>query len=254
MPRTPDRKTHPYLEGPTPHAIAHRGGASEAPENTMAAFEHAVRAKYRYLETDTHATADGVLVAFHDENLDRVTDRMGAIAELPYAEVAKARVGGQPIPLLEELLEAFPTHLFNIDAKSDAAAAHLPALLRRMRALPRVCLASFDNDRLYRLRRELGEKACTAATPREIGRWRAGVVGQGFDVLQVPTTHKNVELVTRSTVARAHKAGVPVHVWTIDDPAEIERLLELGVDGIITDSLENLTGVLERRGQWRPTE
>ncbi|MEZ5371712.1 MAG: glycerophosphodiester phosphodiesterase [Microthrixaceae bacterium] len=252
MPRTTDRKTHPYLEGPRPHAIAHRGGASEAPENTLAAFEHAARSNYRYLETDTHATADGVLVAFHDERLDRVTDRAGAIAELPYAEVAKARVEGRPIPLLEELLETFPTHRFNIDAKSDAAAAHLPALLRRMKALDRVCLASFDNDRLYRLRRDLGDKVCSAASPREIGRWRAGVVGRNFDVLQVPTTHKNVELVTAATVARAHKAGVPVHVWTIDEPAEIERLLDLGVDGIITDSLENLTGVLERRGQWHP--
>ncbi|MBK6502883.1 MULTISPECIES: glycerophosphodiester phosphodiesterase family protein [Candidatus Neomicrothrix] len=247
------RQPHPYLALPGPHAIAHRGGASEAPENTMAAFRHAVRARYPYLETDTHATADGVLVAFHDDHLDRVTDREGPIAELPYSEVAKARVNGQSIPLLEELLEEFPEQRFNIDAKSDAAGAHLPALLRRTNALARVCLASFSTERLVRLRRELGDKACTAASPREIGQWRAGRVGTGFNVLQVPTTHKSIELVTRRTVARAHRAGVPVHVWTIDDPQEIERLLDLGVDGIITDSLENLTTALDRRGQWHPT-
>ncbi|MEZ5381305.1 MAG: glycerophosphodiester phosphodiesterase [Microthrixaceae bacterium] len=243
---------HPYLDWPTPHPIAHRGGASEAPENTLAAFRHAVGARYPFLETDAHATADGVLVAFHDERLDRVTDREGVIAELPYSEVSKAKVDGEPIPLLEQLLEEFPDHRFNIDAKSDAAAAALPAILRRTKALARVCLASFSTERLVRLRRDLGDKACTAASPREIGQWRAGRVGSGFDVLQVPTTHRNVELVTRSTVARAQRAGIPVHVWTIDDPVEIDRLLDLGVDGIITDSLDNLRGVLERRGQWHP--
>ena len=214
---------HPYLDLPTPHAIAHRGGASEAPENTIAAFRKALSAGYPFLETDTHATADGVLVAFHDDRLDRVTDREGTIAELPYAEVAKARVGDQPIPRLEELLEEFPGHRFNIDPKSDAAASHLSAVLRRTKALP-----------------------------REIAQWRAGRVGRGFDVLQVPTSHRNVELVTRRSVARAHRTNVLVHVWTIDEPAEIERLLDLGVDGIITDSLENLGGVLKRRDQWHP--
>ncbi len=243
-------KLHPYLALPTPHAIAHRGGASDAPENTLAAFRQALSAGYPYLETDTHATADGVLVAFHDERLDRVTDRQGAIAELTYAEVAKARVGDQPIPRLEELLEEFPDHRFNIDPKSDVAAAHLSALLRRTNALPRVCLASFSSERLVRLRRDLGDKACTAATPREIAQWRAGRVGRGFNVFQVPTSHRNVELVTRKSVARAHRAGVLVHVWTIDEPAEIERLLDLGVDGIITDSLENLGDTLKRRNQW----
>ena len=245
-------KLHPYLDLPTPHAIAHRGGASEAPENTLQAFQQAVGAGFPFLETDAHATADGVLVAFHDERLDRVTDRAGAIAELTYAEVSKARVGDQPIPLLEELLEEFPDHRFNIDPKSDVAAAHLSALLRRTKALSRVCLASFSTERLIRLRRDLGDKVCTAATPREIGQWRAGRVGKGFDVLQVPTSHRNLELVTRKSVERAHRAGVLVHVWTIDDPAEIERLFDLGVDGIITDSLENLRGVMQRRDQWHP--
>ena len=113
-------------------------------------------------------------------------------------------------------------------------------------------MASFSSERLIRLRRDLGDKACTAATPREIAQWRAGRVGRGFDVLQVPTSHRNVELVTRRSVARAHRTNVLVHVWTIDEPAEIERLLDLGVDGIITDSLENLGGVLKRRDQWHP--
>ena len=245
-------KLHSYLDWPTPHAIAHRGGASDAPENTIAAFRNAVNAGFPFLETDAHATADGVLVAFHDERLDRVTDRSGAISELPYSEVAKARVGDQPIPMLGELLEEFPDQRFNIDPKSDAAAAHLGALLRRTNALPRVCLASFSTERLIRLRRDLGDKVCTAATPREIAQWRAGRIGRGFDVIQVPTSHRNLELVTRKSVARAHRSNVPVHVWTIDDPAEIERLFDLGVDGIITDSLENLGDVLKRRGQWHP--
>ena len=116
----PANAAYPFLDWPGPLAFAHRGGASEAPENTMPAFEHAVRLGYRYLETDAHVTADGVLIAFHDDRLDRVTDRTGVIAELPWSEVQRARVDGrEPIPLLEDLLAAWPDVRVNIDPKQD---------------------------------------------------------------------------------------------------------------------------------------
>ena len=134
-PLVPANAAYPFLDSPVPLAFAHRGGASEAPENTMPAFEHAVRLGYRYLETDAHVTVDGVLVAFHDERLDRVTDRAGVIAELPWRAVNEARVDGrEPIPLLEDLLTAWPDVRINIDPKQDAAAEPLAAAILRTRA------------------------------------------------------------------------------------------------------------------------
>ena len=151
------RPGHPFLDHPGPIPFAHRGGAGDEPENTLAAFAAAVRLGYRYLETDVHATADGILLAFHDERLDRVTDRRGLVAELPWSEVARARVAGrEPIPRLEELLEAWPQVRVNLDPKHDAAVEPLVVVLRRPGVLERVCVGSFSGPRLARLRAALG--------------------------------------------------------------------------------------------------
>src|SRR5690242_6649092 len=126
----PPHPAWPFLDWPGPLAFAHRGGASEAPENTLPAFEHAIRLGFTYLETDVHATADGQLVAFHDDHLDRVTDASGAIASLPWSVVQRARVDGrEPIPLLEDLLGAFPDARVNIDPKHDDAVEPLAEVL-----------------------------------------------------------------------------------------------------------------------------
>ena len=254
---------HPYLDHPRPLAIAHRGGTESGPENSVAAFRAASELGYRYLETDVHLTSDGVLVAFHDDALDRVTDATGLIAQLPASEVARARIGGtEPIPTLDELLEAFPETRFNIDPKSDHAVVALVATLRRHRALDRVCLGAFSDERLRRLRALAGPELCTAAGPREItsvvASVRAGRAGAAltrrrtpFSCLQVPVRHRGVEIVTAPLVRAAHRRGLQVHVWTIDEPAEMHRLLDLGVDGIMTDRPSVLRSVLEERGSWR---
>ena len=125
----------PYLEHGGVLAFAHRGGALEAPENTMKAFSYAVSLGYRYLETDAYATADGVLVSFHDRFLDRVTDQSGLLEALPYSVLERARIGGsEPIPLMEALLTRWPDVRFNIDPKHDAAVAPLIALIKRIGA------------------------------------------------------------------------------------------------------------------------
>ncbi len=246
----------PFLDHPGPLAFAHRGGAGDWPENTMPAFEGAVALGYRYLETDAHVTADGVCLAFHDDRLDRVTDRRGVIAELPYREVAGARVDGvEPIPLLEDLLAAFPEVRVNIDPKHDAAVDAVTEVIRRTGSLDRVCLGSFSDDRLARLRALLGPGLCTSLGPRAVARLRAGSFGvpagriEGACV-QVPHRVKGVRLVDDRFVARAHAAGLQVHVWTIDDPAEMHELLDRGVDGIMTDRPVVLREVLESRGAW----
>ena len=165
-----------YLDLPTPVGLAHRGGAAFGPnvglENTLAAFRRAVAMGYRYVETDLRATADGVLVAFHDARLGRVTDRDGRIDELPWSEVGQARVAGRsPLPRLDELLASFPDVRFNLDAKHPAVLRPLAALLTAQPALlDRVCLASFSDARLGWLRAALGPRLCTGLGPREIAR------------------------------------------------------------------------------------
>ncbi len=246
----------PFLDHPGVLAFAHRGGASDQPENTMPAFEHAVSMGYRYLETDVHRTSDGVLRAFHDDQLDRVTDGHGVVADLPYRSVRTALVDGrEPIPLLEDLLGAFPEVRVNIDPKHDGAVDALADVLRRTNAVERVCCGAFSDARLSRLRNLLGPTLCTSLGPKSIVRLRAASYGLGGGAppapcVQVPHRHRGRALVDQRFVDRCHALDLQVHVWTIDDEAEMDELLDLGVDGIMTDRPQLLKDVLIRRGQW----
>jgi glycerophosphoryl diester phosphodiesterase len=247
---------HPYLDHSGVIAFAHRGGALEAPENTMRAFEHAVRLGYKYIETDAYATRDGVLLAFHDNVLDRVTDRVGAIAELDYAEIARARIAGtESIPLMEDVLATWPDLRVNIEPKSDGAVDPLIRLLIRHDALDRVCVGSFSGKRVQRIRKVFGERLCTAAGPWEVIRlWLSarGLPGGMFeaDCAQVPLSRRGVTVVDERFMAAARERGLPVHIWTVDDKAEMERLIDLGATGIMTDRPALLKEVLEMRGLW----
>jgi glycerophosphoryl diester phosphodiesterase len=244
-------------------AMAHRGGAEHPEliglENTRHAFAHAAALGYRYLETDVHATRDGVVVAFHDEHLDRVTDRTGAIADLSAAEVGRARIEvHHPVPVMADLLEEFPGHRFNIDLKSHGAVAPLADLLARTGSESRVCVGSFSLSRLRRFRRLTGGRVATSAAPAEVVAFMAlplpGLVRlvtrDHVSALQVPARRGRHRIVDAALVRRAHLAGAHVHVWTVDDPAEMIELLDLGVDGLITDRTDLLREVLLGRGQW----
>ena len=247
---------HPYMDAAQPVAIAHRGSAASHPENTMAAFQDAVAMGYGYVETDVHATRDGVLVAFHDDRLVRVTDRRGRIADLDWADVAKAKVhGSEPIPRFDELLAAWPDLRLNIDPKADAAVAPLIAALAGPGLLARVCVGSFSGRRLSALRVALGAELCTSMAPGEVLRLRLGSLGLpvgSFQALaaQVPLRHYGLPVVDRRFVDTAHGLGLQVHVWTINEEAEMRRLLDLGVDGIMSDETALLKKVFTERGLW----
>lgn len=247
---------YPFLEHTGCLAFAHRGGAGEHLENTMAAFEHAVGLGYRYVETDVHVTADGVLLAFHDDVLDRVTDRRGRIAGMRFEQVREARIGGtNPIPLLAEVLEHWPELRLNIDPKSDAAVAPLVDLLRRMEAVDRVCVTSFSDRRNAVVRSALGPRLCTGMGPRDVWRlaahsWHLPAGGFAAGCAQVPVRHGILPIVTRSFIRAAERNALQVHVWTIDDPAQMHYLLDLGVHGLMTDRAEVLKQVLQARGEW----
>ena len=243
---------HPYLDWPGTLAFAHRGGASDNPENTMPAFQHAVDLGYTYLETDVHATSDGVLLAFHDSSLDRTTDMAGEINDLPWSEVKRARVDGrEPIPLFDDFMEQFPHCRINIDCKADSAVDALIASLRRHDCLDRVLVGGFSDSRLHLLRRELGEGLCTSFGPKQIAALRTtGRVPWGGHAAQVPVESGPLTIVNETFIERAHSRGLHVHVWTIDEPGEMQRLLDLGVDGLMTDRPQILKDVLVARNDW----
>jgi glycerophosphoryl diester phosphodiesterase len=283
-----------FLDHPRPIAFAHRGGAAHAPENSWRAFEDAVGLGYGYLETDLQSTSDGVLVAFHDRTLGRVTSRTGRIARMTHRELSGALIGGtEPIPLLEDLLGAWPDVRFNIDLKDSPAVRPLAKVLRRTAAWDRVCVVSFSASRLRAARRIFDRQVCMAASPigtavvrfggphasseggparsAEPLRTAGGPAGSpeaqvklaprhgphaalaerlartGVRCAQVPPS-----IATELFVGRAHALGLQVHVWTVNDTATMTSLLDLGVDGIMTDETVALRDVLIRRGQWHP--
>ncbi|MEV0125895.1 glycerophosphodiester phosphodiesterase [Streptomyces sp. NPDC050703] len=251
------RVRHPYLDHPGPLALAHRGGAADGLENTAAAFRRAVGLGYRYIETDVHATADGRLVAFHDATLERVTDTAGRIIDLPWSEVRHARVAGrEPVPLFEDLLEEFPEVRWNVDMKAEPALLPLLDLMRRTGSWDRVCVGSFSETRVARARRVAGPRLATSLGTRGVAALRLLSYGvpaaprRSAVCAQVPETHAGVRVVDRRFVRAAHARGLQVHVWTVNDADRMAALLDLGVDGIVSDHIETLREVLKGRGTW----
>ncbi len=259
---------HPFLEADPPgtvRAIAHRGGAAGAPENTVAAFALAVGHGYSVLETDVHATRDGVLVVSHDATFARVAGDPRPIVELTAAEVAEVRIAGEPVPTLAELLASFPTARFSIDLKADTAVAPMLRLLRDdPSVLERIVIGSFRSARVAAIRVELGRRACTMATPREVvalllaartGRRPRRVAA---DCAAVPERWPGSELGDTGRLrigeprllAMAHELGLPMHVWTVNDADRVRALLAAGAAGFVTDELTMLRGVLEEAGVW----
>jgi glycerophosphoryl diester phosphodiesterase len=246
-----------FLDADGPIAFAHRGFSRDGQENSMAAFEAAVALGYRYLETDVRVTADGVALAFHDATLNRVTDRAGRIADLPWSVVRRARIAGrEPIPRLADLLAAWPDVYLNLDVKADRAIPAAIDAIRRTDSLERVCVAAFSTSRIEAVRQALGPRLCTSLGPRAALRLRlpASARGRGTDLggrcAQVPARIGRRVFVDGRYVAAAHQRGLPVHAWTVNDPAEMARLLDLGVDGIMTDRADLLRDLLVARGQW----
>lgn len=254
--------THPYLTDEPPLAFAHRGAhgpTAGAGENSYEAFAGAVDLGYRYLETDVHRTADGVVVALHDETLDRTTDGEGRVAQRAWGEISRLTVtGGGRVPRLDELLVDFPDARFNLDCKSPDTVPDLVRVLRESDALDRVCVGSFQHRTVTSLRDEFGDDLCTAATSREVrllvaassaprGSRRALTFAIGADCAQVPVREGRTTIVTDRFVETCHDAGLPVHVWTVDDEDEMHELLDLGVDGLMTDRPALLQEVLAAR-------
>jgi glycerophosphoryl diester phosphodiesterase len=229
----------------------------EVEENALAAFAAAERLGYRYIEIDVRTTKDGVPVVFHDANLSRMTGRIARIEDLMAAEVGELSLpSGNAIPTLAEVLAAFPRLRFNIDLKDEAGLRPTARVLGDAKALSRVCITSFSERRVSAARRLLGPQACTGLGTAGVALLGAtallpgGGWTRGASVLQVPFRRWGTRLVTRRVVEQAHRAGLAVHVWTLNDRSEIEAALDRRVDGVMSDRLELLKETLEQRGLW----
>ncbi len=259
MAKTADSK--PYLSSENPLAIAHRGYSRDGLENSLKAFRSALELGFRYVETDINSTADGVAVVFHDAKLDRTTDQDGVIAALPWSQVRAARIGGtEPIVTLPEFFAALPTAKFNIDVKDAGSVAPLVAAIERYGLHDRVCVASFSERRRRKVLAGLSRPVASSsgrgllAAYFLLEAWLPKAflrpLMRTVDVLQVPRSYRGMKLVTAAKVRRAHRLGLKVHVWTIDDPVQMHELYELGVDGIMTDRADLLAEVMRQRGYW----
>jgi glycerophosphoryl diester phosphodiesterase len=261
-----------YFAPDRPRVFGHRGAAGVAPENTLPSFALAAALGAGYLELDVHATADGAVVVLHDADVDRTTEGYGPLAALTWAQAAALDAGyrftvdgrtfpyrgqGVRVPLLAEVLREFPRHRLNIEIKQREPSIVGAVLdeLRRAASLDRVLLAAEHDDIMRDIRRATGGRVATGMCIGDIidfiGRlpgddW-SGYAAPG-NALQIPPTHDGVELVTPASVAAAHRVGLEVHVWTINDAAEIERLLDLGVDGVMSDLPGLVAAAAQRRG------
>lgn len=224
----------------------------------MSAFRNAASIGFEYFETDVRATSDGKVMIFHDANLNRVTDRVGRISALPYSEVRRAKVGGMDRVLrLEELLEEFDDKFLNIDVKDDHTVEPFLRVVKQKRVADRICVGSFSALRVRAIRSALGTTAASALTAPEVASLMAAsrlgpfsriaelALPRNAQCVQVPVSQSGVPIITKAFVDAAHRRGLVVHAWTIDDEPTMVRLLEMGVDGIVTDRPTLLRKVLD---------
>ena len=245
-----------FLEYDGMLAFAHRSGDRNAPENTMAAFADAAAQGYVYMETDVHASRDGEVFAFHDDSLLRMTGDDIAISALDAADVDAIRIAGDhAIPRLADVLEAFPACRFNIDAKAWPVVKPLADLVRRLNDDARLNIAAFNDARVSKVCRLVGRPLSHVAGVTESARfhlaaWMGLNARFSAGCLQLPFSRNGVSFVSAPIVAHAHKLGLQVHVWTVNDESTMHELVDMGVDGIMTDDCALLKSVLIARNMW----
>ncbi|MBT5663309.1 MAG: glycerophosphodiester phosphodiesterase [Alphaproteobacteria bacterium] len=237
-------------------AFAHRGGNEFAPENSFRAFKSAVDIGYKYLETDVHLTKDGFLIAFHDDTLDRVTDKSGLIRDLTLSEIKKAKIAGtDEIPLLSELLNSFTDCFFNIDCKVDETVQPLINLINNKDFINRVCIGSFSQKRINFIRKSLGKDVKTSMGPAEVilSKFLSYTsLGYNFksSYTSIPIRRYGINLLEERNIKYLKSNNQKVIAWTINDEDQMKMLINIGIDGIMTDNLTLLKKVLIEENLW----
>lgn len=256
-----------YFDAEHPIRFAHRGSRILWPENTWHAFDHAVEdLGYQYVETDVQVTADGVVLVFHDDTLERCTNGVGKVAEWRWEDLRHLDAAynfspdGESFPLrglgvgisrLEDTLGRYPDVFFNIDLKADGTEWATADVVKKMDREDSVLIGAFSDRRIARFRRITKGRVATSAGPRDsLAMYAASRLGRGIparaDAYQLPYKTKGVAA-DRRLIDAVHTAGKQIHLWTVNDRHEMEKFLDLGVDGIITDRPDLLNEVMEER-------
>lgn len=257
--------TVPFLSLEHPIRMAHRGSTILWPENTLPAFQGAVDLGYRYIETDVRMTRDGVVVVFHDPTLERLTNGVGKVEDWLYEDLARLdaawsfgadrgfplRADGVRVPTLAEAFDTYPDVHFNLDLKAKGIEWAVADVIKRHGREDSTMVGSFTDRRLSRIRRITRGRVATSAGPAQVAAMlaasRIGRTGPKVDAYQVPIRSRGIKVVDKRFVKGAHRSGAQVHVWTINDPDEMNALLDLGVDGIVTDRPDLLREVVSNR-------
>ena len=242
---------HPYLNQSGVSISAHRGGSEDAPENTLESFKYALDLGSSYIETDVQLSADGIPYIFHDDDLIRLLGMDVTFNSLHSNEIEQLKLfESYQIPKLETALTQFPNALFQIDLKTDEVALPAMRVIKNLNAFDRICIASFSSNRLEKVRNDFPE-TCLSMGPKEIlklllasfGLYNQKVPG---DCLQIPIYQYGIKLVTKRFVKYVQSIGLKIHVWTINDENTMRELIDLGVDGIITDRPKVLNKILSK--------
>lgn len=249
---------HPFFNDGPPYALAHQGGGDEETENSMSAFANAAALGYRYLDIDLQVTNDGVLVAHHDDTLERLTGLTGTVAERSWDELSAARLpNDEPLARFEDLLDAHPDARWNIEVKSEEATEPVVSMVRARGIDRRVCLNAFSDKRMRKIRKAAAGLNPAYSTPIIPTLWLKVTSYLPFlpfrssaQVTQAPVKDRGIPVLDERYVTRARDVGLLSIVWTIDDAEEMRRLLDIGVDGILTDAPTTLKAVLQERGTW----
>ncbi len=261
-----------YLSPPRPRAFGHRGAAALAPENTLPSFALAAAFGVEYLELDVHASSDGVIVVHHDDLVDRTTDGSGPVRQMAWRDLESLDAGhrftvdgksfpyrgqGVRVPTLEAVLRAHPEGRFNIEIKQGdpPIVDEVVAILRRAGVVERTLLAAEHASIMTAIRDAVGDEIVTGSSTEDVlaffTRLEEGTLDSYHPpgvALQIPTDFGDRVLVSPESIAGAHAVGLEIHVWTINQPEEIARLLRLGVDGVMSDAPGLVTAAIAARG------
>ena len=247
-----------FFDGPTPRILAHRGLALQHAENTLGAFGAAVATGAEIIETDVHLSKDGQVIVAHDPDLQRVAKIQGLVADFTAAELRDVDLGfGEGFPTLVEALEAFPDHKFNIDLKIRSAVEPFVDLVSQLGVHNRILVTSFDEktraSAVAKLPGVVSSATRASIIEGKLRSWfglssAAWGLAPEIKALQVPPVHWGLALVTPNFVRSVHRKGLEVHVWTINEASDMVRLLDMGVDGIVTDRCDVAAQVIATRG------
>ena len=244
-----------YLENHKFIAFSHRGGSLENNENTISAFQNSIELGYQYIETDVQSTKDDKLVIFHDNDLKRIANQNINIADINYDDLRNIKIfNNETIPLLKDTIEELKFIKFNIDPKSDRAAIILNSILKKRKDLDRFCIGSFFQHRVNLFRNSFLNKITTSMSKQEVVKLFFNqylhLFKQDTPCIQVPVSFKGIKIITKKLIDFIHIQNKKIHVWTIDDQTEMQRLIDLGVDGIMTDRPSILKDVLIKNNLW----